>query len=116
MCEPSVDAKYFCSFTNCIDAETKLAPLTFSASSLICSRRSSLGCSGMSKGFFLTGVFQLVSYDSTGDSLTGSAFTFRLARAIAAACAATRAISSFVTTLLLANPQVPSTITRMPNP
>ena len=75
-----------------------------------------MGCKGISNGLFFTGVFQVVSYDSTGDSLTGSAFTCRFARAMAAACAATRAISSFVTTLLLANPQVPSTITRMPKP
>ena len=43
MCEPSVDAKYFFSFTNCMEAETKLAPGTFSASSWICSSRSSFG-------------------------------------------------------------------------
>ena len=53
---------------------------------------------------------------STGASTTGSALILRLARAIATACAATRAISSFVTTLLLAKPHVPSTITRTPNP
>ena len=40
----------------------------------------------------------------------------RLARAIATACAATRAISSLLTTLLLAKPQVPSTRTRTPKP
>ena len=62
MCEPSVEAKYLCSFTNCMNADTKLAPGTFSASSWICSSRSSFGCSGISKGFFLTGVFQTVSY------------------------------------------------------
>ena len=71
----------------------------------------------MSKGFFRTGVFHTAFGNaSTGASTTGSALTFRFARAIAAACAATRAISSFVTTLLLANPQVPSTITRTPKP
>ena len=48
----------------------------------------------MSKGFFLTGVFQLVSNDSTGASWTGSAFSRRLARAMPAACVAIRAISS----------------------
>ena len=52
MCEPSVDAKYFCSWTNCMEALTKLAPGTFSASSLICSSRSSFGWIGMSNGFF----------------------------------------------------------------
>ena len=86
MCEPSVEAKYFCSWTNCMEALTKLAPGTFSASSLICSSRSSFGWIGMSKGFFRTGVFQTAFGNaSTGASVTGSALTFRLARAIATA-------------------------------
>ena len=116
MCEPSVEAKYLCSFTNCMNADTKLAPGTFSASSWICSSRSSFGCSGISNGFFFTGVFQTVSYGSTGASRTGSSLIRRFALAMPAACAATRAISSFVTTLLLAKPQVPSTMTRTPKP
>ena len=116
MCEPSLDAKYLCSFTNCMNAETKLAPGTFSASSWICSSRSSLGCSGISNGFFSTGVFQWVSYGSTGASRTGSRLMARLAFAMPTACAATRAISSLLTTLLLAKPHVPSTIRRMPKP
>ena len=117
MYEPSDDAKNFCSLTNCMKALTKLAPFTFSASSFSRSSRSSFGCSGMSNGFFFVGVSQLASgYFSTGARVTGSAFTLRFARAIATACPATRLISSLVTVLLLAKPQVPSTITRSPNP
>ena len=82
MWDPSVDAKYFCSFTNCMNALTKLAPGTLSAASLICISRSTFGCSGMSNGFFLTGVFQSVLYAGTGASTTGSALTARFARAM----------------------------------
>jgi hypothetical protein len=46
----------------------------------------------------------------------GSVLMRRFARAIDAAWATTFAISSFVTWLLLANPQVPSTMTRTPKP
>ena len=117
MYEPSVDAKNFRSLTKSMNADTKLAPLTLSASSLIWRSRSIFGCSGMSNGFFSTGVFHSASaYVSTGASTTGSELIARFAFAMPTACRATAATSSFVTALLLAKPHVPSTSTRTPNP
>src|SRR2546430_11955761 len=62
------------------------------------------------------GVAQVARDGSTGASVTGSIASREAARAIWAARAAVRSISSGVARAVAANPQYPSTRTRIPRP
>src|SRR3990172_2699845 len=94
----------------------KLAPLTFKASALRLRRKSAFSFSETSSGFLLIGVFQLSTYAFTGASWMGSFRSREFAFAMATAFKVTFRISSFVTTLLAAKPQVPKASTLTPKP
>ncbi|MNM35254.1 hypothetical protein D3C81_459430 [compost metagenome] len=116
MYEPSVDAKYFCSFTRNSIELTKLAPAPIAAA-LTSSSRSTFSLIGTSIAFLRIGVFQLTSPTPGAlASCTGAVCTPALALAIAAACCAARATSAVLSALVAAKPQAPLTITRMPTP
>ena len=111
-----MDAKYFCSFTRKRNEFTKFAPASVAAA-LALRSRSTFSPIGISNAFFSMGVRQVTSPTPvTGAKTTGSAWIPALALAMLTARAAARATAWGVTSLVAANPQVPSAITRMPTP
>ena len=95
---------------------TNFAPAPMAAA-LTARSSSTFSPIGTSKAFFSIGVRHETSpAPCTGASRTGSCWILALALAIATACAAAAATPSLVTSLVAANPQVPSAITRTPTP
>ncbi len=95
---------------------TKRAP-PLSAAALAARRTPTLSSTGTVNGSISIVVRQApFGVGVTGASTTGRTTVTLLARAWSAACRATRATSSRLTSRLAANPQAPLTSARMPKP
>ena len=116
MREPSDVARKRCSFTQTIDEFTKLTPAVFIAAPFKVSRNWILISRGTSNGSFSNALFQFASTRATGARVTRFLWNAEFARAMSTAACVTRRISSAVTMLLAAKPQVPLTSTRTPKP
>ena len=89
---------------------------TLSAASLAAKSSAIFSSSGTSIGSRRTGVIQVPVTGLTGASSTRCRRTMRAARDMATASAAARCAPSRVIVLVAANPQLPSTSVRTPNP
>ena len=116
MYEPSVEAKYFCSFTENSSELTKSAPAP-SAAELTPMSRSTFSFSGTSNELRRMGVRQETSPTPfTGASCTGALLNLPLALAMAVAWRAALATPSADRSLVAEKPHAPSAITRTPAP
>src|SRR6185295_1837965 len=114
--EPSLEAKYLSSAWNPSEPNADMTLGFFFTVRAALWISSSFSSTDTLNGSFSCGTVQRSTYALVGASLTGAAWSARLAFATVIASRVMRAISAVVTIGDAANPHWPLTITRTPNP